>query len=145
MQKSAESIVNFVNTIFNNKFKIALLLLTIVFGPDVYNDWQKNRAAARLEADRKSVDLEASSAGMLLASAWKDCAQIGIVNNMEGCATYQGRLLQEMAAPQIAKVAIAQRTSYYQKCERFYAREYCGKLLERALMLSHTQGEQQNQ
>ncbi len=145
MQGLVEPIVNFVSGILNNKFKVALLLLALVFGPDMYNDWQKQRAADQLEADRKSVDLDASSAGMLLASAWKGCAKIGIVNNMEGCAAYQGRLVQEMVAPQIAKVAIEQRSSYYQKCERFYAREYCGKLLERALQLSYAQAEQHNE
>src|SRR5262245_25612366 len=106
------TVTEFVMVLWNNKIKVAVVLLAIVFGPARYDDWQKKRAAEQLEADRKSVDTDASIAGVMLMRAWKSCAQIGIVNDMERCAAYEGRLLQEQAAPPLAKLAIEHRASY---------------------------------
>jgi hypothetical protein len=59
--------------------------------------------------------MDASTAGMMLLKAWKSCSQIGIVNDVGRCAAHEGRLLQEQAAPQLAKVAFDQRASYFKK------------------------------
>jgi len=133
------SVTEFVAVLWKNKIKVGLLLLAFAVGPGLYGDWQKKRAAEQFEADRKSVDTNASIAGMMLMNAWSSCSQIGIVNDMEGCAKYQARLLQEQAAPMLAKMALEQRDSYYKSCQRFYAYEYCGQLLRRSVELSNAQ------
>lgn len=144
MQDVVEKFMRSANVIRHNKGKIALIGLALAFGPGIYADWEKQHAAAQLAEDKKSVDLEASSAGMVIAGAWRGCANIGILNNMEGCAAYQGQLIQEMVAPKVAAVAIEQRSNYYVKCERFYPHEYCAKLLARAVQISYAQGERKN-
>jgi hypothetical protein len=133
------SVTEFVALLWEHKIKVGLLFLAFAVGPGLYDDWQKKRAAEQFEADRRSVDTDASVAGMMLMNAWTSCSQIGIVNDMEGCAKYQARLLQEQAAPMLAKIAIEQRDSYYKNCQRFYAYEYCGQLLRRSVALSNAQ------
>ena len=68
MTSGDTTVTEFVILLWNNKIKVGLLILAIVLGLGLYDDWQKERAAAKLEADRKSVDHEASVAGMMLAS-----------------------------------------------------------------------------
>ncbi len=133
------SVTEFAVILWEHKIKIGLFFLALAVGPGLYNDWQKRRAAEQFDADRKSVDTDASVAGIMLMNAWTSCSQIGIVNDMEGCAKYQARLLQEQAAPMLAKMAIEQRDSYYKNCQRFYAYEYCGQLLKRSVALSNAQ------
>jgi hypothetical protein len=133
------SVADLVTVLLNNKIKVGILILAAVFGPGLFDDWQKTRAAEQFEVDRKSVDTEASIAGMMLINAWTNCSRIGIVNDMERCAKYQARLLQEQAAPMLAKVALEQRDSYYKNCQRFYTYDYCGQLLGRSLALSNAQ------
>lgn len=74
-------------------------------------------------------------------SAWRGCRDIGIVNDMERCATYDGKLIQEQSAPILAKMAIEHRDAYYNNCLRFHQHEYCGQLLQRSVALSNAQGE----
>lgn len=126
MIRGEMSVADFVMVLWNNKIKVGILILGVIFGPSLYDDWQKKRAAEQFEVDRTSVDTDASIAGMMLMNAWTSCSQIGIVNDMERCAKYQARLLQEQAAPMLAKMAIDQRDSYYKNCQKFYAYEYCG-------------------
>lgn len=133
------SVTEFLKVLWSNKIKVGIAIFVLIFGPDLYDDWQKKRANEQLAADRKAVDTRASIAGMMLRSAWESCSQIGIVNDMEGCANFQARLLQEQAAPLKAKMAIEQRDSYYRSCERFYAHDYCQQLLWRSFELSTAQ------
>mgnify|MGYP003375112277 CR=1 FL=1 len=130
------SVTEFGMVLWNNKIKVGLLFLAVVFGPGLYTDWEKKSALDKLEANRTSVDMDASFAGMTLMNAWTECAAIGIVNDMERCAAYEGRLLQEMGAPMLARTAIQQRDSYYTNCRRFYADQYCAQLLQRSFALS---------
>lgn len=132
-------VIRFVAFLWEHKIKVGLLFLALAVGPGLYDDWQKKRAAEQLVADRMSVDTDASFAGMHLVSAWAVCSQIGIVNDIEGCAQYQARLLQEKVAPIAARTAIERRDSYYKKCQRFYAYEYCVQLLARSVALSNAQ------
>lgn len=134
------TVTEFVMVLWNNKIKVALFILAIAFGPGVYDDRKNKRAVEKLEADRVSVDYEASIAGIMLASAWKSCRDIGIVNEMERCAAYEGRLVQEQSAPMLAKMAIEHRASFYERCQRFHLDEYCKQLLQRSLALSVAQG-----
>lgn len=90
---------------------------------------------------RVSVDLDASITGMMLVSAWRSCRDIGIVNGMDRCAKYDGKLLQEQSASMLAKMAIEHRDAYYKNCLRFHQSEYCGQLLQRSFALSYAQGE----
>jgi ABC-type anion transport system duplicated permease subunit len=136
LDKSVDDLLVFLRT---HKIKIGIAVLAIVFGPGLYDDWQKSRAAQQLESDRKSVDTDASVTGMMLMEAWTGCSQIGIVNDMERCAAYQGRLLQEQSAPMLAKLAVEQRASYYKNCQRFNTYEYCSQLLQRSVALSNAQ------
>jgi hypothetical protein len=140
-----KTLTEFVMLLWNNKIKVGLLILAIALGPGLYDDWQKKQAAEKLEADRKSVDHEASVAGMMLASAWKSCRDIGIVNDMGRCAAYEGRLLQEQAAPMLAKMAIEHRASFYKTCQRFHPNEYCQQLLQRSLSLSVAHGNRKSE
>ena len=133
------SVTDFVMTLWSNKFKVVLVVAALAFGPSIYTDWQRKRAAEQLKADRQAVDSDASVAGMMLASAWKGCSQIGIVNDMERCAAFQPRLIQEQTAPILAKSAVGQRAAYYKSCQRFYPATYCGQLLQRSLQLSLAQ------
>lgn len=98
-------VTEFTMALWNNKISVAALIFAIIFGPDLYDDWQKKRAADQLEADRSSEDTDVSIAGAMLMSSWKSCAQIGSVNDMDRCAAYNGRILQEQTAPMLAKMA----------------------------------------
>lgn len=139
------SVTDFAMILWKNKIKVGTLALALVLGPGLYDVWEKKRAAEQLEASRNSVDTAASIAGMMIMNAWKSCTQIGIVNDMDRCATYQGRLLQEQAAPMMAKMALAHRDSYYKNCQQFYAVEYCGQLLLRSVELSNAQSKNSNE
>ncbi|MBX3610739.1 MAG: hypothetical protein KF871_12665 [Hydrogenophaga sp.] len=132
---------DFVTVLWNNKVKVILLILAVVFGLELFDDWQKRQAAEKLDADRRSVDHDASITGMMLMSAWRGCRDIGIVNDMERCATYEGKLIQEQSAPMLAKMAIEHRDAYYKNCLRFHQHEYCGQLLQRSVALSNVQSE----
>ena len=132
-------VIEFTMTLWKNKIKVVLSILAIVFGQGLHDEWQVQRATEKFEADRQGIDAEASIAGMMLANAWTSCKQIGIVNDMERCASHNGRLLQEIAAPQSAKIAIEQRDSYSRNCQRFYTAEYCSALLGRSLQVSFAQ------
>ncbi len=138
------TVTDFVKVLWNNKIKVMLLILACAFGPGLYNDWQKRQAAKGLDADRASVDNNASITGMMLMSAWRGCRDIGIVNDMERCATYNGKLIQEQAAPMLAKTAIEHRDAYFKNCLRFHQIEYCGQLLQRSVAISNAQGESKN-
>lgn len=139
MIRADMSVTEFLTALWGNKVKIALVAAAVMFGPGLYDSWQASRAAEQLETDRKAVDTNASVAGMMLASAWRSCSEIGIVNDIDGCSKFQARLLQEQAAPMLAKMAVQQREAYWQGCLRFHPQEYCGQLLQRALQLSFTQ------
>lgn len=141
MSQRDMTVSELVKVLWNNKIKVAALLLAIVFGPGVYGDWQEKRAARQLEADRRSVNTDASIAGAMLMSAWKSCAQIGIVNDMERCAAYRGELLQEQATSPLAKLAI-ERRAYYKNCQRFHPYWYCQQLLDRSVRLSNAQSKE---
>jgi hypothetical protein len=67
------TVTDFVTVLWNNKIKVMLLILALAFGPGLYNDWQKRQAAKGLDADRASVDSDASITGMRLMSAWRGC------------------------------------------------------------------------
>lgn len=138
------TVTEFVMILWNNKIKVGLLILAVIFGPGLYDDWQKKRTAEQLEADRKSVDTDASIAGMMLMNAWTSCRDIGIVNDMDRCAKYDGKLLQEQAAPMLAKIAVDHRDSYYKNCQRFHPYEYCSQLLQRSVALSNAQSKKSN-
>ena len=133
------SVTEFVTTLWENKIKVAMAIVLLIFGPGLYGEWQSKRAVEKREADRQAIDTEASIAGAMLANAWRGCRDIGIVNDMERCAAYEGRLLQEIAAPQLAKIAIERRDSYRRNCQRFNTVEYCNALLIRSLQLSVAQ------
>jgi hypothetical protein len=135
------SVTEFFVLLWSNKVKVALLILALAFGPGVYRDWQQQRAEARLVAAREAVDFDASIAGMMIVNAWRSCRDIGIVNDMERCAAYDGRLLQEQSAPMLAKLAIEHRASYYKNCFRFHSEEFCGQLLRRSVALSDARPE----
>ncbi|AOS81404.1 hypothetical protein Q5W_21835 [Hydrogenophaga sp. PBC] len=135
------TVTDFVMVLWNNKIKVMLLILAFAFGPGLFDDWQQRQAEERLDADRRSVDHDASVAGMMLMNAWRDCRDIGIVNDMERCATYEGKLIQEQSAPILAKMAIEHRDAYYKNCLRFHQQEYCGQLLQRSVALSNAQSE----
>lgn len=134
------SVTDFVMTLWKNKVKVVLVAVALAFGPGLYADWQRKRAVEQEESDRRAVDTEASLAGMMLADAWRACSKIGIVNDMDRCAAYQPRLIQEQAAPLLAKTAVDQRDSYVKRCQRFYQGTYCSKLLQRAVEISVAQG-----
>jgi hypothetical protein len=135
------TVTDFAMVLWNNKIKVVLLVLAVAFGPGLFDDWQKRQAAEKLDADRKFVDHDASITGMMLMSAWRGCRDIGIVNDMERCATYEGRLIQEQSAPMLAKMAIEHRNAYYKNCLRFHQYEYCSQLLQRSVALSSAQSE----
>jgi uncharacterized protein involved in tolerance to divalent cations len=79
---------------------------------------------------------------MMLASAWTSCRDIGIMNDMQRCAAYEGRLIQEQAALMLAKMAIEHRASFYKTCQRFHPYEYCQ---QRSLSLSVAQGNRKSE
>jgi hypothetical protein len=135
------TVTDFVHVLWNNKIKVMFLILALAFGPGLYDEWKMKQAAKRLDADRASVYRDASITGMMLMNAWRGCRDIGIVNDMERCAKYDGKLIQEQAAPMLAKMAIEHRDAYYKNCLRFHQHEYCGQLLQRSVALSNAQGE----
>lgn len=133
------SVSEFIGVLWENKIRVGLLFLAMAVGTELFDRWQEWRAAKQLNVDRESVDIDASVAGMMLVEAWTSCSQIGIVDNLESCAKYQARLLQEQVAPMLAGKAIALRDSYYKKCQRFYTDEYCEKLITRSVEISYAQ------
>jgi len=44
------SVTEFFTALWGNKIKIGLLILAVIFGPGLYDDWQKKRGAERLHA-----------------------------------------------------------------------------------------------
>ena len=135
------TVTEFVMLLWENKIKVTLLILAVVFGPSLYEDWKAEELRKTLESDRKAVGTQASIAGMMLVSAWKSCSQIGIGDN-NACSKYEGHLLQEQAAPMLAKTAAEQRDSYLKNCQRFYEFDYCRQLLERSIQLSNAQSKE---
>jgi len=135
------TVTEFVMLLWENKIKVTLLILAVVFGPSLYEDWKAEELRKTLESDRKAVGTQASIAGMMLVSAWKSCSQIGI-GDINACSKYEGHLLQEQAAPMLAKTAAEQRDSYLKNCQRFYEFDYCRQLLERSIQLSNAQSKE---
>lgn len=129
------SVTEFVMLCWNNKGKVLVAFAAIFLLPPMFDEWAQKRAADKLAAERAAVNTSASLAGMMLIRAWRGCVKIGI-NDIDRCSTYEGKLLQEVAAPQLAKMAIEQRNGYYSSCRKFYAPEYCDQLLTRAVNLS---------
>lgn len=76
------TVTEFAKVLWNNKIKVAILLLAIAVGPDLYDDWQRKRTAEQLEADRSSVGTGASIAGalagLLIIFALWSCTQPGV-------------------------------------------------------------------
>ncbi len=135
------TIKEFVMALWDNKIKVVLLISALAFGPGLYDDWQEKRTAEKLEADRASVFSDASVTGMMMWNAWRSCRDIGILNDLEACSKYDGKLIQEQVAPVYAKMAVEHRDAYFQKCLRFHQQEYCGLLLQRSFALSNAQSE----
>ncbi len=110
--------------------------IIIIFAAlSLYQDWAKKRQQEEFKAERLSISLSASIAGMSLASAFKSCQRIGIPD-IKKCQEYKGMLLQELEAPIAAKMAIEQQVDYREKCNRHYSADYCLQLLNRAVQLS---------
>lgn len=131
--------IEFLRTLWKNKVKVAAVVLAVIVVPGWFADWRERRDAERLEAARQAIDTEASTTGMLLANAWFACRDIGIVNDLERCAAYEGKLIQEIAAPQLAKMAIQKRSEYHSNCPKLRPPEYCNSLLSRSVQLSVAQ------
>ncbi len=129
------SVTEFVMLCWNNKGKVLVAIAAAIVLPPLFDEWTQKRAADKLTAEREGVNTSASLAGMMLVSAWRGCVKIGI-NDIDRCSTYEGKLLQEVAAPQLAKMAIEQRNGYSSSCRKFYAPEYCDQLLTRSVNLS---------
>lgn len=119
-------------------FSIAAVLGVVAWS--AYDDWSRQREIEKQAKEKQSVGTQASIAGIELWAAYKACTRIGI-NSIDQCAKYEGQLLQEVAAPQLAKVALDARSEYYKLCERFYTEESCIKLLNRSWYLSQNTGE----
>lgn len=141
MKRGDMTATEFVMLLWKNKIKVALLILALALGPGLYQDWATKRAAEEHARDRDAVDTQASIAGMMLLRAWKSCSQIG-VPDVNACSRYEGRLIQEQAAPVLAKTAVEQRDSYLKSCQRFYEFDYCKRLLERSIQLSSAQSKE---
>jgi len=141
MNRGEITVTEFVMLLWVNKIKVTLLILAVALGPGFYEDWTARRTEEKLARDRDAVDTQASIAGMMLLSAWKSCSQIGI-SDINACSRYEGRLLQEQAAPVLAKTAGEQRDSYLKSCQRFYEFDYCKRLLERSIQLSNLQSKE---
>lgn len=141
MNRGDMTVTEFVMLLWENRIKVALLILAVALGPGLYEDWTARRAAEKLARDRDAVGTQASVAGMMLLSAWKSCSQLGI-RDINACSRYEGQLLQEQAAPILAKSAVEQRDSYLKNCQRFYEFDYCKQLLERSIQLSNAQSKE---
>jgi hypothetical protein len=141
MSVTTITVTEFAALVWRNKVKAGLLALAIVSGPPLYEEWAEKRAAQEAAEAKGAVPTDASIAGMMLLSAWKSCTQIGIAD-VNACATYQGELLQEQAAPILAKTAVGQRDAFVKNCTRFYAYEHCRQLLDRAIRLSNAQSKE---
>lgn len=112
-----------------------LIFFAIAIGEPLYQDWSKKRDREQLSNEKQSVDIEASFAGIMMWEAYKACVSIGIPH-LDKCAKYEGQLLQEKAAPILAKAALERRDGYDKLCWRFYSKEYCQELLSRSFKLS---------
>lgn len=114
------------------------LVIAAIFGPPAFDEYSKKTLAANLEVEREGVNTSASLAGMMLVSAWRSCTQIGI-QDVDACSKYEGKLLQELGAPILAKTAANHRDGYYASCSKFYSTSYCNQLLTRSVNLSAAQ------
>lgn len=141
MNRGDMTLTEFVMLLWENKFKVALLILAVALATGLYQNWAAKTAVEERARDRDAVDTQASIAGMMLISAWKSCSRIGI-SDINVCSRYEGRLLQEQAAPILAKTAVEQRDSYLKGCQRFYEFDYCKRLLERSIQLSNLQSKE---
>lgn len=128
-------VTEFASLLWANKIKTALVVLAIAFGPNLYENWSKKRDVERKEEERKSVGISASVTGMMILGAWKSCNRIGIAD-IDSCSRYEGQLIQEQAAPALARTAVENRNGYLKTCLKFFDYEYCRQLLNRAVQLS---------
>jgi len=125
--------------VFEHPIKIGAVALAIAFSPGILKSWQIKHAQEQLATNQKTVHDDASIAGMMLMNAATKCYQIGILNDLDGCAKHKATLIQEKAAPELAKLAIQQRDSYMNNCKKFYESDYCSNLLLRSVAISNAQ------
>ena len=130
-----QSIAKFAMLCWNNKGKVLVAIAAAIVLPPLFEGWAQKQAADKLAAEREGVNTSASIAGMMLVSAWRGCVKIGI-DDIDRCSTYQGKLLQEIAAPQVARMAVERRNGYFSSCRKFYALDYCNQLIIRSVNLS---------
>jgi hypothetical protein len=129
------SVADFVSLCIRNKARIVVGIIAALVVPPLYSAWAERQAHDALVAEREGVNTSASLAGMMLVSAWRGCVRIGI-NDVAQCSTYEGKLIQEMTAPPLAKAALQQRDDFLGSCRKFYTQEYCVQLLNRSVSLS---------
>lgn len=117
---------------------IACISAVLVVARDAYEDWSKHREADRVEQEKNIINSRASVVGVMIWSAYKECVRIGI-NDFDRCSSYNGQLIQEKAAPLLAKSAVAAKDDYLNLCERHHPIRYCADLLNHSIQLSQNQ------
>lgn len=116
---------------------VSLLVIGLIaFSSELYGAYKKSELKEKEAEEKKQVGTQASVAGMLLASAQKDCNSIGIYS-VDDCAAYKGVLLQEIAAPISARAAIVQRDKFWLTCNKYNTNDYCLSLINRAYAISY--------
>ena len=100
--------------------------------------WWAQRQATKLAEQQqeqlKAVGTDATIAGGMLYSAWKQCHVIGI-EDVDACAKQAGPLLQEQTAATSAGFAAGLRDAYFKTGRAGYVDEYCVALLQRSVAI----------
>lgn len=139
--------MNKLRSLGRNWSKIALAglvaLILVPVGRDWYKDHETQAAKRKQQAAIDSINLGASLVGTYLASAVRSCTRIGIPE-ISTCAAYTPKLLQEQAAPMMAKMALDQQSSYSKDCHKLYDEKYCYDLMNRAFQLSLAEPERKS-
>ena len=101
--------------------------------------WWAERQATKLAEQQQeqlnAVGTDATIAGGMLYSAWKQCHVIGI-EDVDACAKQAGPLLQEQTAATSAGIAAGMRDAYFKTCRAGYANDYCVALIQRSVVIS---------
>lgn len=116
-------------------------LVLLIAAPLVTDWWKQHQKDAEAQEKKDAVakvGIDASLAAMAVWGAYKECRKIGIQDIVQ-CSQYKAVLLQEQAAPILAKTAVDMRADYNVSCRKQYQGEYCDHLLNRAFHLSQNE------
>lgn len=116
---------------------MVVLAFIALLGYAYWESTANERAARRLDEERKGIGMQATTAGLMLANAAKSCGQIGI-QKLPVCAANNGTLIYDITAQAMAEMALKHTKEFQQACVKHYDGTYCDDLLNRAFQIAYS-------